>query len=322
MLLISSLDFYCKKMYNLNMRTIYIENEKNNQTLISYIKNTYPSLSSNMLFKALRNKDIKVNNKRVSSDISLNLNDKLDIYISDNFLFNLPKSTNIIYEDENILVVYKPQGILSNIEDYDEKDIKKIGGFEPTLETLIKNINPKYNICHRLDRNTAGLVIFSKNDMSYNELINAFKEGYIIKEYLAYVSNYKFTKKHDILEKYILKDNDGYSKIYDTKIKNSQKIITEYNVESVNKDLDYAILKVLIHTGKTHQIRAQLANISHPIIGDLKYGKNEINKKFKIYKQLLFAINYSFNFLESSPLYYLNEKNITLDKSYYENKIR
>ena len=92
-------------------------------------------------------------------------------------------------------------------------------------------------------------------------------------------------------------------------------------VLKTNKLLDYSILKVIIHTGKTHQIRAQLKNINHPIIGDPKYGKNEINKKFKIYKQLLFATNYSFNFSKESILYYLNNVTINLDEKYYINKL-
>lgn len=304
------------------MRTIYVENKKKNETVISYIKAIFPSLSNSVLFKALRNKDIRINDKKINADTIINLNDKLDIYISDIYLFNLPKELNIIYEDENLLIVFKPQGILSNIEEIDEKNIKLLGGIEPTLETLVQNINDKYKICHRLDRNTAGLVIFAKNNTSYLELLDAFKEGYIKKEYIAYVANSKFEKKHDILEKYLLKQNDGFSKIYDSKVNNGKKIITEYQVLETNIKKDFAILKVIIHTGKTHQIRAQLANISHPIIGDSKYGKNDVNKKFKVYKQLLFAVKYSFSFYKDSSLFYLNNITVSLDKELYNNKIR
>ena len=120
------------------------------------------------------------------------------------------------------------------------------------------------------------------------------------------------------MEKYILKDSKtGYSKIYDNNVKNSQKIITEYNVIYTNKKLDYAILNVKIPTGKTHQIRAQLSAISHPIIGDSKYGNNAINKKFNTYKQLLYAYKYTFSFNKDSLFYYLNSKTIKLDKSIY-----
>ena len=104
-------------------------------------------------------------------------------------------------------------------------------------------------------------------------------------------------------------------------MKITKSITTSYEVIYTNTKRDYSILKVFIHNGKTHQIRAVLSNISHPIIGDSKYGKNEINKKFNKYRQLLFAVKYKFNFDSSSKLSYLNNKDIILDKSYYSNYI-
>lgn len=304
------------------MRTIYVENNIKNETVVSYIKSVFKSMPTCITYRALRNKDIRLNDTKINKDVDVHPNDKLDIYITDNLLFNLPEKLKIVYEDDNILTIYKPQGILSNIEEIDEKEVKLLGGLEKTLENLVQDINSEYKICHRLDRNTAGLVIFAKNEIAYSEILKAFKEGYILKEYIAYVSNSRFHKRHDILEKYLLKQNDGFVKIYDTQVKNSKKIITEYQVLFQHLKKDYAILKVIIHTGKTHQIRAQLAQISHPIIGDSKYGKNEINKKFEVKKQLLFAVQYSFKFESTSPLFYLNDVVISLDKSIYDDKIR
>ena len=302
------------------MRTLIVTNKKDIY-LVDYLKKIFPSLKTSVIFKALRNKDIKVNDKRINTNIMLTQNDKLDIYINDTLLFNIPKEIKVIYEDENILVVFKPQGILSNIELENKKENSN-SYLEPTLEDLVKNTYPFAKICHRLDRNTSGLVMFSKNDISYLELLNGFKNGYILKEYKAYVSNSNFVSKHEILEKYIKIDKlSGYSKIYNNFVKGSYKISTEYFVEYIDKKLDYAILRVIIHTGKTHQIRAQLKSISHPIIGDPKYGKNEINKKFKIYKQLLFATHYSFSFPTYSPLFYLNTINISLDNKYYNKNL-
>jgi len=297
------------------MRTIIVENcKKENINIVNYISNTFPSLSKNMIFKALRNKDLKVNGKRISSNIVIQDSDKLDIYIDDIYLYNLPKKIDYIYQDENIVIAFKPQGVLSN----NETNVKT----EPTFEDLVKNDFKTARLCHRLDRNTSGLLIFTLNDLAYEAILNGFKNGNIEKEYIAYVSNYKFNKKHEILEKYILKDSKtGYAKVYDTNIKNSQKIITEYTVIHINKDMDYAILAVKIPTGKTHQIRAQLKQISHPIIGDSKYGNNLINKKFNIYKQLLCAYKYTFSFNEKSYLNYLNNKTIQLDKSLYTKDI-
>ena len=295
------------------MKSIIVKKTQKMQ-LINYLQSLYPALTKGSIYKSLRNKDIRINDVKTNKDVLLKEGDKLDIYITDEVLYNLPKKIEVVYEDDNILVVYKIQGILSNNTDNKNN--------EPTLEDLVKKQYKDTKICHRLDRNTAGLVIFAKNEKSYNELLKGFKENCIKKEYIAYVCGSNFAKKHDILEKYILKDEkEGYSKIYDKNIKGSQKIITEYEVIFTNKKLDFSILKIVIHTGKTHQIRAQLKAINHPIIGDSKYGINEINKKFRIYKQLLFAVDYSFSFNTNSYLYYLNNKNIHLNEKYYNNKL-
>ena len=298
------------------MKKITIKNLKDKEKIIYYIKEKYPNLSSSVLHKALRNKDIKVNSKRINDpNFEINNGDILEIYIQDFLLFGFPKEINICFEDDNILVVYKPQGVLSNNEG-DPID-------EPTFDEFVRNkLGDNLKICHRLDRNTSGLLIFAKNDKAYDSLLLGFKEGFILKEYVAYVHNACFKCANLLLENYLLKDEkDGYSKIYDNYVEGSQKVITEISVEKTNKELDYAILNVKIHTGKTHQIRSVLSYISHPIIGDSKYGKNEINKKFKKYKQLLFAVKYSFSFPRENYLNYLNGTEIKLDENLYKNKI-
>lgn len=298
------------------MRTIIVKNINKKTYLSNYIFKTFPNLSKWKFFKSLRNKDIKINEKRVNKDIILNDKDEIKLYISDNILFNLPQKLDYIYDDQNIAIIFKPQGILSNDETKNSD--------EPTLESLVKKENPNYIICHRLDRNTAGLVIFAKNDIAYASILSGFKNNSIIKEYIAYVSGSNFKNKEETLNQYIsLNKKDGISKIYEkNNEKNSLKsITTSYEVIYTNTKRDYSILKVFIHNGKTHQIRAVLSNIFHPIIGDSKYGKNEINKKFNKYRQLLFAVKYKFNFDSSSKLSYLNNKDIILDKSYYSNYI-
>lgn len=298
------------------MRTIIVKNINKKIHLSNYIFKTFPNLSKGKFFKSLRNKDIKINEKRVNKDIILNDKDEIKLYISDNILFNLPQKLDYIYDDQNIAIIFKLQGILSNDETKNSD--------EPTLESLVKKENPNYIICHRLDRNTAGLVIFAKNDIAYASILSGFKNNSIIKEYIAYVSGSNFKNKEETLNQYIsLNKKDGISKIYEkNNEKNSLKsITTSYEVIYTNTKRDYSILKVFIHNGKTHQIRAVLSNISHPIIGDSKYGKNEINKKFNKYRQLLFAVKYKFNFDSSSKLSYLNNKDIILDKSYYSNYI-
>lgn len=298
------------------MKEIKISNIKNDEKLLYYIKKIFPNLSSSVLHKTLRNKDVKVNGKKINNaNYILKNGDILKIYIDDYLLYGFPKELDIQYEDDNILVAYKPQGILSNNE---ENPIS-----EPTFEDFVKQIKgDKIRICHRLDRNTSGLIIFAKNDIAYSSLLVAFKNNYITKEYIAYVYGSNLKDKSYHYENYIIKDEKtGFSKVYNTNIPNSQKIITDVFVEKVYSTLNYSILRIIIHTGRTHQIRALLSSLSLPIIGDSKYGKNEINKKFKKYKQLLFAVKYSFNFPNNSPLYYLNSRNICLDENLYINKI-
>lgn len=298
------------------MRSFVIENCKKSEYLSKYIFDKYPNMSKSALYKAFRNKDIKVNEKRINKDIFINLNDKVQLYISDNILFNLPKTLEYIYEDENIAIIFKPQGILSNNE---TKDLD-----EPTLEDLVKKGHKECLICHRLDRNTAGLVMFAKSNKAYNSILSGFKNNSIEKIYIAYVFGSSFKNKSETLIQYINTDKkNGFSKIYDSNKNNNElkKVTTSYEVIYNNKKDDFSILRVKIHNGKTHQIRAVMSSISHPIIGDSKYGKNEINKKFNKYKQLLFAVKYTFNFKDSSFLNYLNKKDIVLDSYYYKKYI-
>lgn len=283
--------------------------------IFNYIKDYFPNLASSALHKAFRNKDIRVNNVKTNNEkLELQKNDIIQIYIEDNTLFGFPKELTTIFEDENILVVFKPQGLLSNDEH---------GTEEPTFEDYVKNIKgDNIKICHRLDRNTAGLLVFSKTDASFNELNEAFKSGYIYKEYYTYVVGSDIPKGKQHLENYLFKDEKtGFSKVFDNKVKGSQQIVTDIEVDTVYKKLNYTTIKVTIHTGKTHQIRALMAHINHPIIGDSKYGKNEVNKKFKKYKQMLYAVKYTFKFPKEYTLAYLNNKIIQLDTSYYMNKI-
>ena len=158
------------------MKEIKISNKDNNKKIIYYMKENFPNLSSAILYKTLRNKDIKVNGKRTNdSNYILKQNDTLQIYIDEYVLYGFPKELLIEYEDDNLLVAYKPQGILSNNEESFQT--------EPTFEDFVKSKKGEnIKICHRLDRNTSGLVVFSKNDLAYSELLEAFKSGYITKE--------------------------------------------------------------------------------------------------------------------------------------------
>lgn len=287
------------------MRKLIVDEKYNNKKLNNFILDNFKSLNQNVLFKALRKKDIRVNNIKVSENVIVHTGDEITIYIVDELLLGKPKiDFKVAYEDNNIMCLFKPEGFSiteANLNEY-------------TFTTLVKekfgdNLEP----CHRLDRNTSGLILYAKNQEALSILLDKFKNKEIEKHYLAVV--YGIVKKeHEVLESYLFKDSKkSMVFISDTPKKNYEKIITEYTVLERNSKENTTKLDVNLHTGKTHQIRAHLAHIDHPIIGDGKYGNNEINKKFKRKTQDLTSYKLIFKFkTDSGILNYLNEKEISI----------
>ena len=261
-------------------------------------------MPKNSIYKLFRLKDIKVNGIRQKGDISAFENDIIEIYCNDSVLLGLPTHIEYYYEDDNIIVAYKQKGIECHNPNSNST-------FEFAVQQDKKNNNLK--VCHRLDTNTEGLVIFAKNDVSHEEILKGFKNNCIRKNYLTFVYG-KTPKNHDVLEEYIIKNKkDGYSKIIDKNINGSHKVITEYIVLEYIPKINVSILDITLHTGKTHQIRAHMKHLNTPVIGDPKYSTNEINKKFGYKSQLLYAYKYTFDFDKNSTLSYLNDICISFD---------
>jgi len=283
------------------MKELIVEEKYDGKKLNTYLLGLFPNLSQNTLQKALRQKDIRVNGIRTSQNIILNSGDNLKVFICDELLLGNSKfNLDIVYEDDNIIVINKP----INIE---------VVGENSLTSHLEKYINGFIKPCHRIDRNTTGLVLFAKSEETLNILLDKFKHHEIEKHYLATVYGIP-KKKTDRLEAYLFKDNKK-SLVYisNTSKKGYQKIITSYKVIKENKKDNTSILDVNLETGRTHQIRAHLAHIGYPIIGDGKYGINEINKKFKQKTQLLQSYSLTFNFTSDSVfLEYLNNKTIKI----------
>lgn len=283
------------------MKKLNVPEKYNGKKLTKFILDSFPHLSTNMLYKALRQKDIKIDGVRTNKDCTIYAGSEILVYIADNLL--CPEiNLDIIFEDDNILVINKPVCL------------------EVTGENSLTSIvHSKYSDCsflpmpcHRLDRNTTGLILFAKNEEALNILLDKFQNHEICKKYLALV--YGIPKiKHARLEAYLFKDNKKSMVYISDDFKTGyQKIVTSYSVLE-EYDNNSSLLEVEIETGKTHQIRAHLAHIGYPIIGDGKYGINSVNKEFGFKYQQLRSYMLKFDFkTDGGLLNYLNGKSFKL----------
>lgn len=309
------------------MQKLIVDKKFDNKKVSEYLFSKFNGLTKNSLYKAFRKKDIRINNIKISKDSIIHVDDEITVYIIDDLLF---KKFNIekVYEDENILVINKP----NNIE---------VVGFQ-SLTSILEEEYAYITPCHRLDRNTTGLLLFAKNEKALNILLDKFKNREIEKHYLAKVydarilqkelnenfstSSYKITLKRGITQNlvaYLFKDNKK-SMVYISDVPKKGYIKIETSITLLDTKIDskcnekYYILDVELHTGKTHQIRAHLAHIGLPIIGDGKYGINEVNKKCGSKTQELCSYKLKFNFTtDAGELNYLRDKEISLDCAFY-----
>lgn len=266
---------------------------KNEDKLINYLTN-FEGLNYNKVQTLLRKKDIKLNGKKVKLDTFIKKDDEIILYVKPNELFNY----TIVFEDENILIVNKPKK-LEVVSATRNLDLCKL------LQTEVLPV-------HRLDYNTEGLVIFAKNESSYNELLTIFKERQIQKKYLCVICGNLVKKSH--FSNYLIDKKDGKVSVSNSFSKGAQEILL--NVEPIENIENFCLLDVDLLTGKMHQIRAQLAFNNLFVLGDEKYGNSKINKKFGFKNQVLVSYYMKFNLNKKiKTLQYLNNREFVLEQN-------
>ena len=274
------------------MREIKIERNDSNQRLDRFLKKYMDEAGTGFIYKMLRKKNIKVNGAKATPEMMISEGDIIQLFLSDETIEKFmgsrePRESKllprIIYEDENLVLINKPAGLLSHGvgDEFEENIVDSLttylinkGDYVPRLE---KTFSP--SICNRLDRNTSGIIIGAKNYDALKLVNKAIKEGKVKKYYKTIV---KGSISKDFEHKgFLTKDEDkNLVDIADEKVEGSKEIHTKFRV--LSSRAGYTLLEVELITGRTHQIRSTLQAMGYPVIGDRKYGRHNVNEEFRI----------------------------------------
>ncbi|MBQ9079976.1 MAG: RluA family pseudouridine synthase [Clostridia bacterium] len=308
------------------MRILSVKRNDAGQRLDKFLTKAVKGLPASLMYKFIRTKKIKVNRHRCEQNYILKEGDEIQLFIKDEFfgspeqdgsvgtLASIKPKLSIVYEDDNIILLNKRPGVLVH-EDTEGADntltmhlkayLYQQGEYDPEGE---QSFAPA--MCNRIDRNTGGIVIAAKNAEALRVMNQKIKDGQVSKFYICAVHGVP-KRREATLRAWLRKDSANNTvTISDDKKQGYKEIITKYRV--LRTAGDRALLEIELVTGRTHQIRAQMAHIGHPLLGEGKYSNNRADRAEGYKYQALYAYRVRFDFSGDDCLHYLRGKQFSL----------
>ncbi|MDO5725063.1 MAG: RluA family pseudouridine synthase [Tissierellia bacterium] len=302
------------------MREIIVDRNEHDQRLDRFLKKYLNKASTGFIYKMIRKKNIKVNDKRTSPEYMIQEGDSIKLFLSEETIekmtedrsFNVQNfPINIVYEDENIILINKEAGVLSHAvrnQEFEHNIVDTMISYLIEKKEYIPRVEKTFtpSICNRLDRNTTGFIIGAKNYIALKEINRALRMRGVDKFYQTIVrGNFKgektyqsFIEREGKKNRMVISDKSAHGRMVETGIK------------AIKNKNNFTLLEIELITGRTHQIRAQLKKLDLPIVGDRKYGDMITNRmfrnRFELKDQLLHCYRLRFRNLEGE-LKYLND---------------
>ena len=314
------------------MKEFKVNRNDAGQRLDKFVTKATTGMPKSLLYKFIRTKRIKLNGSRAHENDILAEGDTVEMYIPDEFFGGEETKTDyskvkikpdIVYEDDNILLCNKKPGVLVHLGDEGDNNLASADERETLIFALTAYLANKGEyrpeeensfapaLCNRIDRNTGGIVILAKNAAALREINEAIRDNRVRKRYLCAVHG-RLTGEKTMTAYHSKNYKTNTVKIFADEVPGSKKIVTKYKALSYNAKLDLTLLEVTLVTGRTHQIRAHMAYVGHPLLGEGKYGHNAEDRRLGFTHQALYSWAVDFDF--AGELRYLNGRTYEADR--------